>query len=361
MQQVFKSALDDDFYSTLTAVIGHLRRQQNLVATMRSMCPKVADTRWVSMDSVSTWLTTNIIALLEHFDTKKPHCTPDKTWWLFLLSVKAFAQESMLVFTSMQGLTTLLSQQRAKLLGLIDTYCRMTNMTGPHSDEKLASIDHSNAEVYGGFVLTYANSFAYIESLGLWAVETISVLEQAEVDKLVPAVARLFVKATNGIQGIVSERDAQNNAGDELPPVLPKQLVKLDMRAFSVIVTGHKPRLQLRMLASEINQIGVDFNALLRTYREDNAFKIAVDSCIDADTDFVDGWSSGAAGERFPTLRQFCRDLASTFPNTATVETDFSIIGWEKDEFRKSLTDFSLEGILHCKQFDRLKSLHASF
>ncbi|KAH9270731.1 hypothetical protein BASA83_007091 [Batrachochytrium salamandrivorans] len=192
MQQVFKSALDDDFYSTLTAVIGHLRRQQNLVATMRSTCPKVADTRWVSMDSVSTWLTTNIIALLEHFNTKKPHCTPDKTWWLFLLSVKAFAQESMLVFTSMQGLTTLLSQQRAKLLGLIDTYCRMTNMTGPHSDEELASIDHSNAE------------------------------------------------------SIVSERDAQNNAGDELPPVLPKQLVKLDMQAFSVIVTGHKPQLQLR-------------------------------------------------------------------------------------------------------------------
>jgi hypothetical protein len=82
---------------------------------------------------------------------------------------------------------------------------------------------------------------------------------------------------------------------------------------------------------------------------------------VTIDTDFSAGWSSGGAGERFPTLRQFCGDLASTFPNTATVESDFSVIGWEKDEFRKCLTDFSLEGIMHCKQFDRLKSLRSSF
>jgi hypothetical protein len=361
MQQVFKRALDDEFYSNLTAVIGHLRRQQNLVTTMQSTCPKVADTRWMSMDKVATWLTSNSIALLEHFETKKPHCTPDKTWWLFLMAVQAFARESMLVFTSMQGLTTLLSQQRAKLRSLVDTYCRMAGITGPHSDEELEVVDHSSAEVCGAFVLTHANALACIEGLGLWAVETISSLEQVEVEKLIPAVAKLFVQATNGIQSIVSERDAQNNAGDELPPVLPKQLVKFDMRAFSAIVAEHKPRLKLRMSATEINQIGVDFSALLRAHREENAFRAGVNNCVDADTDFSAGWSSGGAGERFPTLRQFCGDLASTFPNTATVESDFSVIGWEKDEFRKCLTDFSLEGIMHCKQFDRLKSLRSSF
>jgi hypothetical protein len=71
MQQVFKNALDDKFYSTLTAVIGHLRRQQNLVTTMHSTCSKVSDTRWVSMDSVATRLTSNIIAVLDHFGKKQ--------------------------------------------------------------------------------------------------------------------------------------------------------------------------------------------------------------------------------------------------------------------------------------------------
>ena len=40
------------------------------------------------------------------------------------------------------------------------------------------------------------------------------------------------------------------------------------------------------------------------------------------------------------------------FPNTASVESDFSLIGVEKTVYRQSLTDFSLEGILHAKQFE---------
>jgi hypothetical protein len=63
----------------------------------------------------------------------------------------------------MQGLTTLLSQQRAKLLGLVDTYCRMTGMTGPHLDEELAIVDHPSAEVCGGSVLTHANALLFID------------------------------------------------------------------------------------------------------------------------------------------------------------------------------------------------------
>ena len=45
------------------------------------------------------------------------------------------------------------------------------------------------------------------------------------------------------------------------------------------------------------------------------------------------------------------------FPNTTTIESDFSILGWEKDEYRKSLTDLSLDGIIQCKQFELLPSL----
>ena len=45
------------------------------------------------------------------------------------------------------------------------------------------------------------------------------------------------------------------------------------------------------------------------------------------------------------------------FVNTATVESDFSILGWEKDEYRLSLTDLALEGIIQCKQYELLKRL----
>jgi hypothetical protein len=82
---------------------------------------------------------------------------------MFRFALHAFAREPMLLFNSMQGLTTLLSQQRAKPLDVVDTYCRMTGMTGPHSDEELAIVDHPSAEVSGRFVLTHANAFAFID------------------------------------------------------------------------------------------------------------------------------------------------------------------------------------------------------
>ncbi|CAK9267712.1 unnamed protein product [Sphagnum jensenii] len=52
---------------------------------------------------------------------------------------------------------------------------------------------------------------------------------------------------------------------------------------------------------------------------------------------------------RFMQLRQLCSGLATTFPNTTSVESDFSIIKWEKNNSRSSLTSLSLAGIVHAK------------
>ena len=60
---------------------------------------------------------------------------------------------------------------------------------------------------------------------------------------------------------------------------------------------------------------------------------------------------------RFKNLEMFCGGLASTFPATSSVESDFSILKWEKDIHRMSLTEFSLEGVMHARQFKRLQSL----
>ena len=361
MQRVYSASLDEEFYSTLTGVIGHLRRQQNLITEMRSTCPKVGDTRWVSMDDASGWLTKHVVVLTAHFDAKRPRCTPDKLWWLFLFVIRAFAQESMLVFVSLQGLTTLVSQQKATLLGLIDTYCRMTGMTGPHQEDELQNINQAEAEIAGGFVLTHAHARQCIDGISPWVLNAIETLPEDEVKQLVVATAKLFVETAHGITQIVVERDASNNAGSELPPVLPKQLMQIDLRAFMNMVARQRPRLKIRMSESEIEEIGVQFASMKRAYREEPGFRNAVDACDDIKSDLVAGWAAGGAADRFGAVREFCGSLASVFPNTATVESDFSIIGWEKDVYRKRLTDFSLEGILHCKQFSRLRALQQAF
>ena len=43
---------NDNFYGKLTGLIGYLRRQQNLIREMKAKCPKVADTRWLSLGRV---------------------------------------------------------------------------------------------------------------------------------------------------------------------------------------------------------------------------------------------------------------------------------------------------------------------
>ncbi len=77
------------------------------------------------------------------------------------------------------------------------------------------------------------------------------------------------------------------------------------------------------------------------------------------DTYFAVGWMTAGDGDRFPALCQFLGDLASAFPNTVMIESDFLIIGWEQNDYQKSLTDFYLEEILHTNQIQVLKKLHS--
>jgi hypothetical protein len=56
-------------------------------------------------------------------------------------------------------------------------------------------------------------------------------------------------------------------------------------------------------------------------------------------------------------LERFVGGLATIFPGTSTVESHFSVVKYEKNKNRMSLTDASLEGILHAKQYRHMHSL----
>jgi hypothetical protein len=60
--------------------------------------------------------------------------------------------------------------------------------------------------------------------------------------------------------------------------------------------------------------------------------------------EFKESWEP--FGQRYRKFRQFCAGITTVFPGTSTVESDFSVLNWECDEFRSSLTDFSFEGVM---------------
>ncbi len=105
---------------------------------------------------------------------------------------------------------------------------------------------------------------------------------------------------------------------------------------------------------TSIDKIEHQHTKLLVAYNSEPLLKSALDNC-DKNTTFNAGWE--IIEGRFEILKSFCGGIASVFPNTASVESDFLVWKWEKDEFRMSLTDISLEGIMQCKQFEDLSSL----
>ncbi|ETW09944.1 hypothetical protein H310_00367 [Aphanomyces invadans] len=97
---------------------------------------------------------------------------------------------------------------------------------------------------------------------------------------------------------------------------------------------------------------------------EENASPVVpaelVKSSIDENdhtTELNDPCDQICAGGPFELLRRFCVGLATALPNTTSIESDFSILKWEKDAYRENLLDLSLEGIFQAKQFDLQGSL----
>ena len=70
VQKCITKYFNDEFYNVLTAVIGYLRRQQMLIQRMKAKCPKVCDTRWLSLGRVCTWLSKEKVVVLEYMDEK---------------------------------------------------------------------------------------------------------------------------------------------------------------------------------------------------------------------------------------------------------------------------------------------------
>ena len=171
---------------------------------------------------------------------------------------------------------------------------------------------------------------------------------------VVKSLATCSVKLIAGLARIVAERDLQNDAADAMPPVLLHLLVKLCGQEFADVIRRQRCRLSMRWNMHNIERIEQDFEGLLGAYQRERPLKEVLDQCSHKTT-FDEGWKH--VHGRFEYLKKFCGGLATAFPGTSTVESDFSIVKWEKDDCRVALTDFSLEGILHTKQFDKLCSI----
>jgi hypothetical protein len=139
---------------------------------------------------------------------------------------------------------------------------------------------------------------------------------------------------------VQAERNSSNNASAlDLPPVMPAELIKLRTSAVvSDLVDPYRQHFMKFWMADDIDEVENEHKKLPIAYSREPGVKAPFDT-HDESAFFSVAWDS--VNRRFKTLRQFCGSLATAFPNTTSAGGDFSLMKWEKDEHRMTLTSLS--------------------
>ena len=180
-------------------------------------------------------------------------------------------------------------------------------------------------------------------------------LEESERDQLCLSFGTFVVGIANGVNTIDPERDENNHSANiSLPPMLPKEFATMMPSCFVDVVVRFRSRLEKVFVSTYIVALEEEHSSLRDLFTRDEEFHAMLDGMASY-IGFHDAWVS--VQPRFPKLCEFAGGLASMYPGTTRVESDFSVIGWEKDEYRTAFMDFSLEGIMHTKHFFELQAI----
>jgi hypothetical protein len=123
-------------------------------------------------------------------------------------------------------------------------------------------------------------------------------------------------------------------------PLCAEALNLIALRSSLFISDALQPRnehLTTSWTPDDMYHFEVDHRELIRACKNDSGFMAIVDK-HDDETAFNQAWDA-IGGQRFRYPRRFCAGLATVFSNMAAVGSDFSILDWEKDEFRTALLD----------------------
>ncbi len=130
MKRAFNKLCNEKFLDALTSVTGHLQRQQNLIADMKSTCPMFVTTCWMSMGKMLKWLIDKQVQLMRHFTEKKPACTPSIEW-IVVAVIYPLVQRVEATFIAVQGMNTLMCKQKSQLSKLVSDIQNRANIEGP--------------------------------------------------------------------------------------------------------------------------------------------------------------------------------------------------------------------------------------
>jgi hypothetical protein len=121
---------------------------------------------------------------------------------------------------------------------------------------------------------------------------------------------------------------------------MPSELVALRPSQFvSMVLDPRRDQVSKFWTPEAIETIERDQRELRDAYSSETSTKNRIDAHT-ALTNFNEAWDD--LDGRFVTLRKHVGGLATTFANSTSVESNFSVLKWGKDWFRSSPTNLSL-------------------
>jgi hypothetical protein len=230
-------------------------------------------------------------------------------------------------------------------------------IVGILTEAQRGAIDEATHQLFdlGDYAVAFATVSGCMEDLGMFVKDRLSAMDSGHRETLLRLSASAILELVDGITAVFAKRTKYNEAYiNAAPDVLPHQLVRILPHDFCVYLQHHRERLDYTFSNEEIENIGCQHKALCDSYRCQPDVKSSIDN-FDNSAVYCDAWIS--LHNTYPLLEKFVGGLATIFPGTSTVESDFSVVKYEKNKNRMSLTDASLEGILHAKQYRRMHSL----
>ncbi|CAK9235665.1 unnamed protein product [Sphagnum troendelagicum] len=306
-------------------------------------CPKKTN-YWVHLGRVLNFYKQYWRLIIAHTLEKHSEKLPSDMWWV-------------ITFAKLQSRSLLVGQQAEFVNALIGTLTAMfciEVIDSDQSDDDNDEIEYMSIESMWINVVGIEN---HIRDQGSAAGKFFDALNVADQNVVIKEIVSYAIMLITGLTGVKAERDKNNQPLDhDTPPVMPQQLVTLrPTKLIQEVLDKYRNRLQKFWTSNEFEEIEVDHRDLVKMYRDDENMRNVIDK-HDINTLFNDAWDYVP---RFKCFRTFYGGLATIFPNTTSVESDFSIVKWELDAFRTALMHLSLEGIMQAKQRAILKQLWA--
>jgi len=246
MQQIFQKVDSKRFYPVLTGMISHLRWQKTLIDRLKSMCPALSGTHWVSMSRISSYLLQHRMEILEHYESlpiERHKSEPMQMFWIYLTVVNVIATEVNDTVQHLQGKQALLSQQTLEIDSLIQRIQRMT-FAEKISDEMIPTHSPQDTVDSHGFRYLKTDLQGFLADQGLFVVQGIRKLKNEELSLIFDNVAEMLSTLVVGLQQVWAERDEHNDrSANEAFPTMPLEFVQMQPR--DVINFVEKQEVQL--------------------------------------------------------------------------------------------------------------------